>query len=117
MTRFDPRSSTLPRLLLPLIAGMFALTLLHSTPQAAEIKPVKAVAYVMPADDGYGVTECIARGGACARIVADAWCEAHGHAQAISFGPAEDVTGGIADNVAEKPAAVEPGSYIVTCGE
>ena len=117
MTRFDLRSSSLPRLLLPLIAGMFALTLMHSSPQAAEIETVKSHSYVMPADEGYGVTECIARGGACAHIVADAWCEAHGHAEAISFGSAEDVTGAVAGTAEAKTATFEPTSYIVNCGE
>ena len=96
------------------LQGMMALAITRNTPQAAEIKPVAARTYVMPADDGYGLTECLAQGGACARIVADAWCEAHGHARAINFGAAEDVTASIGGPVGHTPAK---GSYIVTCAE
>ena len=115
MSPFNLRSSVLPRLLLPLLAGLLALAVTRTAPQAAEIKPAAKI-YVMPEDDGYGLTECISQGGACARIVADAWCEAHGHAQAISFGPAEDATGAIAETASVKTVA-QKGSYLVTCGE
>ena len=116
MSSFHLHAAHLPRILLPLLAGMYALAISRSSPQAAELTPATARAYIMPADDGYGLTECMARGGTCARIVADSWCEAHGHGLAISFGPAEDVTGAIDDRL---PAgkSVEPGSYLVTCGE
>lgn len=115
MSPLSLRTSVLPRVLLPLLAGLLALAATRNAPLAAELKPAANI-YVMPEDDGYGLTECIALGGACARIVADAWCEAHGHAQAISFGPAEDATGAIAETASTKPAP-EKGGYLVTCGE
>ena len=116
MSPFNLLSSTLPRLLLPLLAGMFVLTALHTAPQAAGLQKVSAHAYVMPPDDGYGITECMALGGACAQIVADAWCEAYGHAQAVSFGPVEDVTGAIAATASTR-VLPEKGSFLVTCAE
>lgn len=57
---------------------------------------------LIPASDGYGFGDCLASGLSCGRVVADAWCEAHGFGQAISFGSAraEDVTASVT------PAAV-----------
>ncbi|MGO9743271.1 MAG: hypothetical protein ACLPN5_17500 [Roseiarcus sp.] len=47
----------------------------------------RTYAYVIAANDGYGLSDCLGGGGlACGQIVADAWCEAHGHGAAISFG-------------------------------
>ena len=54
--------------------------------------------FVVAANDGYGVEDCLGEGGECGRVVADAWCEAHGHGGALSFGRAAD-------------------AYVVTCGE
>ena len=116
MSSFHLHAAHLPRILLPLLAGMFALAVSRNSPQAAEIIPAKIHAYVMAVDEGYGLTECMARGGSCARIVADSWCEAHGHGMAISYGPAEDVTGAI-DDTQPAGSSLEPGSYLVTCGE
>lgn len=100
-----------------MLAGMMALAASRAQSQAAEAAQAAAVhSYVMPANDGYGITECIATRGACGRVVADAWCEAHGHAQAISYGRVEDVTGALAEPVAEQ-TALEPGAYVVTCAE
>jgi hypothetical protein len=68
--------------------------------------------FLVVATDGYGVEDCLAEGGECGRVVADAWCEAHGHGAAISFGVADDVTGAIAPKtVSEK----RPNPYIIRC--
>lgn len=48
--------------------------------------------YVIPADGAYGVEECISRSSECGKVVASAWCEAHGHSGVRGFGPASDVT-------------------------
>jgi hypothetical protein len=80
--------------------------------------PVRAQAtttFVIPANDGYGLGECLTGGKPCGRIVADAWCEAHGQGPARAFGRAEDITASIA-NISTKDAAA-PGSIIVSCGE
>jgi hypothetical protein len=50
--------------------------------------------FLIPASDGYGVADCLTGGNECGRIVANAWCEAHGFSRANTYGLAiEDVTG------------------------
>ncbi len=74
----------------------------------------EAHSFIIAANDGYGVQDCLGEGGECGRVVADAWCEAHGHGAALAFGRADDVTGAI--RVAATPAeGAEP--YVVTCGD
>ncbi len=53
--------------------------------------------FLVPANDGYGVGDCLASGGECGQIVADAWCETQGFRRAVDFGrtAAEDATGAI----------------------
>lgn len=67
-------------------------------------------ALVIAANDGYGVEECLAEGRECGQVVADAWCEAHGHGAAVSFGLASRFA--VATNIAAKP---EP--YVVNCSD
>jgi hypothetical protein len=67
--------------------------------------------FLVPANDGYGVGNCLAAGGECGQLVADAWCESHGFARAASFGPtfAEDVTGAVepvSNGSRERPIAI-----------
>jgi hypothetical protein len=69
--------------------------------------------FVVVAADGYGVEDCLAEGEERGRVVADAWCEAHGHGLAISFGLVDDVTGAIATKVAAKKPR---NPYIIRCG-
>ena len=38
--------------------------------------------FIIAAMDGYGVEDCLADGAECGHVVADAWCEAHGHGPA-----------------------------------
>ena len=42
--------------------------------------------FQVPDSDGYGVGDCLATGGECGRLVADAWCETHGYARAVEYG-------------------------------
>jgi hypothetical protein len=53
--------------------------------------------FLIPASDGYGVADCLAGAHACGRVVADAWCEAHGFSRAETYGvaPAGTVTGSV----------------------
>ena len=67
--------------------------------------------YVVAADDGYGLEDCLASGSDCGQVVADAWCEAHGRGHAVSFGP-RDATGARATRVT---ASDEP--YVIRCGD
>jgi hypothetical protein len=67
--------------------------------------------YSVAANDGYGLEECLSGGAECGQVVADAWCEAHGHGAALSFGPASRFLG-----TATKVSAA-PESYVVNCGD
>jgi hypothetical protein len=66
--------------------------------------------FVIAAASGYGVEDCLAEGGECGRVVADAWCEAHGHREALKFGRSEGDGGA-------KSEAPELRPYFITCGE
>ena len=71
---------------------------------------------VIPASDGYGFDDCLSGNQACGHVIADAWCEAHGMASALSFGRSDDITAtiGKADG---KPQRIEAGAFIVNCKE
>src|SRR4051794_36825720 len=79
------------------------------------VRAQSATTFVIPANDGYGLGECLTGGKPCGRIVADAWCEAHGQGPARAFGRAEDITVSIA-NVSTSEQAT-PGSFIISCGQ
>lgn len=66
--------------------------------------------FMIVAASGYGVEDCLGEGGECGRIVADAWCEAHGHGVALKFGRSAQQ----ANSKAEPPA---PSPYFITCGD
>ena len=68
---------------------------------------------VIPASDGYGFDDCLNAGKACGKVIADAWCEAHGFSVSLSYGRADDVTASISDS---KTTKMEPGSFLVNCG-
>lgn len=105
--RFMPAKSLLPRLLLPLAFGCVVLSLARGTAIANDT-------FVIAANDGYGIGECLATNSSCGRIVADAWCEAHGRAKSISWGAADDVTGSIETISTTRKT---PDAFIVTCGD
>ncbi len=69
-------------------------------------------AFVIAANDGYGVEECLAGTNECGQVVADAWCEAHGHGSATSFGLQSAFSGAAATKVS---ATSEP--YVINCSE
>ena len=63
-------------------------------PNGASRANVVNATFLIPASDGYGVADCLTGANHCGRIVANAWCEAHGFSRAETFGHAiEDVTG------------------------
>jgi hypothetical protein len=96
------------RLLFPVVAGAAMAVACHSGTWAA---PPRAV-YILSDNDGYGLSDCISQKWECGKIVADSWCEAHGHGRALAFGGAEDVTGAIA---ADKPST--GGAAMVSCAD
>jgi len=69
-------------------------------------------AFVVAANDGYGVQDCLAGSDSCGQVVADAWCEAHGHGDAISFGLQSAFSGAVATKAS---ASSEP--YVINCGD
>jgi hypothetical protein len=104
----------LPRILLPLMGGLLLLAAFGRTNVQADERHT----FVISDSEGYGITECLTSGSSCGRVVADAWCEAHGLGAALAFGPADDVTGAIATNRATTTVAaaqLKPGSVVVTC--
>ena len=72
--------------------------------------------FLVPANDGYGIADCLAEGASCGKIVADAWCQAKGLGKAIGFGPVDpaDVTASVKTAQASAPAAR---AYTITCGD
>ncbi|HMN71720.1 MAG TPA: hypothetical protein PKA55_07610 [Rhodoblastus sp.] len=118
MTFVEFEHRVLPRIVLPLMAGL-ALAAIAGRNQA---QAAGRNSFVINDNEGYGITECLTNGTACGRVVADAWCEAHGYGQSVSFGRADDVTGAIKSETQEDAAKVQPianqvksGSLVVTC--
>jgi hypothetical protein len=103
------RSRKTFRIVLFIIGGFSLIAALHATAEAAA-----GHILVVPANDGYGFEDCLKPGAACGRIVADAWCEAHGLAASRAFGRAEDITS--STGATELPK-IEPGAFVVDCGD
>ena len=72
--------------------------------------------FIVPDNEGYGIAECMKPGMECGRVIADAWCESHGHGHAEAFGSTEDVTGRIKISAAAIPGPA-PGSILIRCGD
>ena len=88
MSAYDLRK--LIQIAVPVAAALLAVSASHATSQAETFPPNHML--VIPASDGYGFDDCLSANKACGHVIADAWCEAHGMAAAVSFGRAEDVT-------------------------
>jgi hypothetical protein len=86
-----------------------------SAPGAVTAWAADPLDFVVPDNDGYGIADCMKPGMGCGQVIADAWCEAHGHARATAFGLADDVTGAI--KVAAQQTPVPPGAVVIHCGE
>ena len=118
MTFVEFEHRVLPRIILPLMAGLALVAIAgRSQVQAADRN-----SFVINDNEGYGITECLTNGTACGRVVADAWCEAHGHGVSVAFGRADDITGAVKQDTAKTEPQVQtvanqvrPGSLIVTC--
>lgn len=64
--------------------------------------------FLIPAEEGYGVGECLSGGPSeCGQVVANAWCESQGYASATNYGVAaqDEYTGAIAGTPVAPPAA------------
>ena len=107
MTFLEFEHRVLPRVLLPLMAGLLILaTFGRSNVQAAGNNT-----FVINDTEGYGITECLTNGSSCGRVVADAWCEAHGRGHALAF-----VTRSAIDGRPTPVSAVDE-PYVIKCGE
>ncbi len=98
-----------------LASAAASFTGLPSDPRSGERR--SEAVFLIPANDGYGVAECLVAGGECGQIVADAWCETQGYARAASFGPAEpeDVTGSTGSIRTVSTAMPDEPPVAVTC--
>ncbi len=110
-TKFE--HSIWPSILAPLLAGLLVAAVYNGHSQAAPAAAQRTV-YVLSDHEGYGLVDCISQKRECGKVVADSWCEAHGHGPALAFGGADDVTGAIANIRATK---TEPGAAMVSCSE
>lgn len=99
-----------PRIAAPLVAGLLASLAYQNNVQAAQ-----AASYIVSDQDGYGVMECLHQKSECGKIVADAWCESHGHGPARAFGRAEDLTASISNETPRQTA--EAGATIISCDD
>ena len=113
MTHYEFEHSMLPRIVAPLLAGLLVAAAYHNVAQAAPASPPLR-SYVISDHDGYGILECLTQEKDCGKIVADSWCESHGHGPAIAFGRAEDITGATTVSTRPHPAMI---AATVTCGE
>ena len=96
--------------LVPLVAGLGFVF--------AGVLPSRAAEnYVIPDSDGYGIGECMHAGSDCGRVMADSWCEAHGHAHVLAFGTVEDVTGSIQASTKPEALKASAGDVVIRCGD
>ena len=99
--------------LLALVLASTALPASAGTEPVAR-KPVEKT-FLIPAEDGYGVGECLSGGPSeCGQVVANAWCESQGFASAANYGVAaqDEYTGAIGDAAPVKSA---PRPLRITC--
>lgn len=97
------------RLVLSIFAGLLVIAAMQQIARASEGHLI-----VVPANDGYGVQECLSHNNGCGEIVAAAWCEAEGYSAPLAFGRAEDITGAIAGS---KESKLDPDAFVVKCAD
>ncbi|RBP15841.1 hypothetical protein DFR50_107111 [Roseiarcus fermentans] len=93
--------------ILALLRSAFAVPLAIALLVAVSVDSMarETSTFVIAAAQGYGVEDCLAEGGECGRDVAEAWCQAKGRGEAVSFGRSAGV-----DGAGDRP-------YFITCGE
>jgi hypothetical protein len=94
--------------------GLFAhclfFGLVLSVAQEGGSRASETSTFLIAAASGYGVEDCLGEGGECGKLVADAWCEAHGRGAALNFGRSEN-------DYDARPQEVDPARYFITCGD
>lgn len=98
------------------LAAAFCGVLALGSIALAQSRPAEGKLFFIPESSGYGITECFAPGASCGKIVADAWCEAHGRGPSLAWGRADDITASIPAEERKK-RAIESGSLVVSCAE
>jgi hypothetical protein len=76
-----------------LASRLVAVSLLSVAGLSAPARAEASHDYEIATNDGYGLEDCLAGGAECGRVVADAWCEAHGHGHALAYGLRSAMTG------------------------
>ena len=108
LARFE--HDILPRIVAPTLATLLLLAASQTGARAAQNT------FVIADNEGYGIMDCLTDGKACGRIVADAWCEAHGLGPARSFGRASDVTAATPVSTGA-PNRLPADAAVVACGD
>ena len=60
------------------------------SPFSSELAAQERSTFVIAAQPGYGVEDCLTDREECGRLVANAWCEGQGHGIALSFGRSDN---------------------------
>ncbi len=102
-------SSLLSRIAAPLVAGALLSLALDARAKASPETFIVA-------DDGYGVMECLENKTDCGRIVADSWCESHGHGPAQAYGRADDMTAAIPAAESRRPKRATD-AMVISCAD
>ena len=91
------------------VSTVFSVISAHSAPSEPRKKD-----FVILNDDGYGTSDCLTKGSACGKIVADAWCESKGFAKSPAYRQADagDVTH--STNASPRQSAE---SFVISCSE
>ena len=118
-TRFE--HDILPRVVAPALATLLLLAASGSGARAA------SNVFVISDTEGYGIMDCLTDGKSCGRIVADAWCEAHGLGPANAYGRASDITAAtpVSASTAATPVSasttaptrIPDDAMVVACGD
>ena len=94
------------------IAALLGTACLGAAPARADGSDT----YMVSGDDGYGIADCMKQGSECGRVMADSWCESHGHAHALTFGLGQDVTGTTTGRNSPM-IKIAAGDVVIRCGD
>ena len=97
--------------LLPLVAGLSFVVAgaccRAGPPKTTSSQPATAM----------GSASACTQAATCGRVMADSWCEAHGHAHVLAFGTVEDVTGTMQASTKPDSIKAAAGDVVIRCGD